>query len=369
MRLSSLDAFRGLTIALMIVVNSPGYLKHYVWLEHSAWDGCTLADLVFPFFIVIMGMSSVLSLSALQAKQVEHGLLIKKIIQRSLSIFALGLFLNAFPYHFDGSHLRLLGVLQRIAICYFCSSLLFLTTRIQIQVILIFLILVLYAVLTSFMTLIPGQAPLSEAGNVVAYIDRLILGPHHMYSAYFDPEGILSTIPALASALLGHVLAVHLCLHQGKTEQFYWMLKWAFGMLIVAWGWQLFLPFNKSLWSSSYVLWTSGLAYLVFAFCYSLIEIKHWTRWASPFVLFGRHAMLIYVLHILGLKLQAMMKLHQADGAIVGVRPYITHLLFSYLPPLMASLCYALSYMLICLFFLKAMSLLSRARGTISGPT
>ena len=352
-RLISLDVFRGLTIALMIIVNSPGNQSPYHWLEHSVWNGCTLADLVFPFFIVIVGISSVLALSNLRAKGVATPRLIETIMRRSAYIFFMGLLLNAFPHHFDIFSIRILGVLQRIAICYLVSSLLFVTTQARTQAIIMFALLIGYGCL---MALNPAMM---LDGNAVGYLDRLVLGSGHLYTPMFDPEGLLSTIPAIASALLGNLIGIflrfgpesevitgpNLISSRSKQQKLLWMIGVGLLLALSGWIWAETLPLNKSLWSSSYVLWTGGLALLVYAPIYALIEIKQWVRWSTPFDLFGRYAMLVYMLHVLFLKLQAMIHMYTAYGTIVSFPIYITDVLFGHFIPENAALCYSLAYM------------------------
>src|SRR3990167_1104808 len=202
-RIQSLDVFRGLTIFIMIVVNSPGALVAYSWLEHSDWNGCTLADLVFPFFIVIVGASSVLAMTNLQAKGHTHSQLCKKIIKRTFYIFMLGLLLNVYPHclplnafpYVDLSCLRIAGVLQRIAVCYFFSAMLFLVVSKRAHMMIIFSLLIGYwALLSLFST------------DLVGRVDLLVFSSKHLYQPTFDPEGVLSTLPAIASALLGNLL-------------------------------------------------------------------------------------------------------------------------------------------------------------------
>ncbi len=346
-RLISLDVFRGITIALMIIVNSPGNQSPYDWLTHSVWNGCSLADLVFPFFIIIVGISSVLALSNLRAKDVPTSNLILKIIRRSAYIFLMGLLLNAFPHHFDFSSIRILGVLQRIAICYFFSSILFLTTRIRTQAIITMVLLIGYACLMT------ATASLTPDGNIVGYVDRLVFTPGHLYTPLFDPEGLLSTLPAISSALLGNLLGSFLMTSRTKKQKLVWMVSSGLLLAFVGWLWSYTLPLNKALWSSSYVLWTGGLALLVFAPIYALIEMKLWKRWSKPFDLLGRHAMLVYMLHVFFLKIQAMIHMHNAIGAIVNLRVYITEALFGHWRSENAALIYAVSYTILWLFVLK----------------
>lgn len=347
-RLISLDVFRGITIALMIIVNSPGNQTPYYWLAHSVWNGCTLADLVFPFFIVIAGISSVIALSNLRDKGVQTTQLFKKVMLRGSYIFLLGLFLNAFPHHFDGSSIRIMGVLQRIGICYIVSSILFLTTRIQTQVLLMVALLLGYWAL---MAILPGY-DLSPEGNFVGYVDRLIFAPGYLYSPTFDPEGILSTIPAIASALLGNLIGNILLSSRNQKQKAQWMVYTGAGLALLGWLWRFIFPLNKALWSSSYVLWTGGLGLLIFSVVYALIEIKQWKRWSIPFDCFGRHALLVYMLHVLFLKIQAMIQLHNAAGTVINLRLYITEFFFGNLTPQNAAICYSVSYTLLWLLVL-----------------
>lgn len=346
-RLFSLDVLRGITIALMIVVNSPGNQDAYAWLQHSTWDGCTLADLVFPFFIVILGISSVLAFTNLKNK--TNSLLLKIITKRSIYLFLLGLILNILPNHFHIENLRILGVLQRIAICYFFSSILFLTTAVKTQCIIIISILLAYWLLiNNFST-----DPLSVTHNLVGYLDQLILSPQHLYNPAFDPEGLLSTLPAIASALIGNLIGILLISKRTPQDKLHWLIIAGFGLSLVGLIWNHSFPINKSLWSSSYVLWSSGLCLLVFAVFFALIELKHFDHWIQPFVFLGQNALLIYILHVLFLKIQAIILLHNAQGKLINLRLYITELLFNHFSSKNASLCYAISYLLFWFCILK----------------
>lgn len=354
-RFISLDVFRGLTIALMIIVNSPGNQTTYRLLAHSIWNGCTLADLVFPFFIVIAGISSVFALSGMQAKGISTPRLLEKVFIRSVYIFLMGLFLNAFPYHLDGSSIRIFGVLQRISICYFFSSLLFLTTRIRTQAIIMVAMLVSYSILMTAFTPVSGIDPLTLEGNLVGYLDRLIFSPGYLYTPTFDPEGLLSTLPAIASALLGNIIGARLLSSHPPQRQLDWMIGLGASLAVIGWLWRLVLPLNKALWSSSYVLWTGGLALLIFSAVYALIEIKQWTRWSTPFDCFGRHALLVYMLHVLFLKIQSIIHIQNAAGVVVNLRLYLTELLFGQFTPQAASCFYAIAYMMLWLIVLAGL--------------
>lgn len=350
-RLLSLDVFRGITIAIMILVNSPGNRTPYVWLDHSIWNGCTLADLVFPFFIVIVGMSAVLSLTNLKIRGSSDRDLVLKIIKRSAYLFLIGLFLNAFPYHFNASTIRVLGVLQRIAICYFCSSILFLTTKIRTQVLIIGAILISYWLLLTYFAMV---YPLTLDQNLVGYLDKIFLSPQHLYTANFDPEGLLSTLPAIASTLIGNVIGCFL-LSSSRTKQYQLKVMVIAGIILsmLGWLWGNIHPINKSLWTSSYVLWTAGLALLMFSLCFALIEVKKYIKWSNPFQIFGKHALWVYVLHIFFLKVQAIILIHKSYDELINLRLYITDALFGQLTPQNASLCYALSYLFFWFLIIK----------------
>lgn len=205
-RLISIDIFRGFTVALMILVNSLDDNHGLRWLSHSAWNGCTVADLVFPFFIFIVGVSVTLSFSKLRCSGLDTGQLMKKTFNRAVFLFLIGLLLNAYPNHFDFHSLRIMGVLQRIAVCYLFSALLFLTTSIRTQAIIAAALLPAYWLM---MTLIPvpgvGAGHLELQGNAAGYIDGLLIPANHLFRGGFDPEGILSTLPAIATVLSGNL--------------------------------------------------------------------------------------------------------------------------------------------------------------------
>ena len=230
-----------------------------------------------------------------------------------------------------------MGVLQRIAICYFFSATLYLTTRIRTQAMMMIILIIGYGCLMTCIT------P-SAQGNLVGYIDILVFSPAHLYSPAFDPEGLLSTIPAIASVLLGNLIGYYLISSRTKKQLFRGMIAAGSMLALSGWLWSFTLPLNKALWSSSYVLWTGGLALLVYAMVYALIEIKQWTTWSKYFSLFGRHSLLVYVLHVLFLKIQAMIHVHDSAGAMINFRLYITNILFGHFTPENAALFYALCY-------------------------
>jgi predicted acyltransferase len=320
-RIRSLDVFRGVTIFLMILVNSPGLSVAYEPLIHANGDGCTLADWVFPFFLVILGASSVLTHSS-----------IGHILKRSVIIFMLGLFLNACPNHWQLSLLRIPGVLQRISICYLFSALMSRYTQWKTQICWMLGLLIGYA----FLIVIAGT-------EVIGAFDEKILTSAHLYQPHFDPEGLLSTIPALASTLCGHILGIIFLQNLSKIEERSQILCLGLMFCSLGWLWQYFWPLNKSIWSSSYALWTAGLAYLVWFFCDVLCA------WLYPFEVLGRYALWIYVLHVLGLKIQMWIQM-SVDGHVYHFKTYVTQLCFGGMAPLNASLAYAISYCFLWMF-------------------
>lgn len=347
-RLLSLDVFRGMTIALMIIVNSPGYSPAYSWLDHAPWHGCTFADLVFPFFVLIMGISLVLTLSKSLARGECVRVLMLNVIKRSALLFLTGLLLNAFPSHFfDLDTLRVFGVLQRIALCYFFAAFLFLTTGLWAQAAIATFLLVFYWLIMTHLS-VPGYGVnnLSVEGNLATYIDQLLIAPNHLYQSTFDPEGLLSTLPAIATALLGNLLGMWLIASCKPQETLKRLGLTGIALALGGWLWGLSFPINKALWTSSYVLWTGGLAFLGFAFCFWTIEIKGWKKWCKPFEIFGLNAMSAFILHVLFLKIQAMIHIYHADGQWVNLRVFITESLFGWASPINASLLYAFSYVL-----------------------
>ena len=346
----SLDVFRGITIALMILVNSPGNQTSYWWLEHSSWDGCTLADLVFPFFLFIVGVSLAFSFANAKHQGIPRTELIIKITKRSIIIFLLGLLLNAFPDHFDFTTIRYYGVLQRIAVCYFIAALLFISVSARAQFLLVIAILLSYfALMTQYPVPGFGVNDLSQAGNVAAYFDRLLFSSTHLYKHTFDPEGALSTLPAIATTLFGNMVGIWLlsknCLSKKIT-----LLSVASVMSIIA-GllWNESFPINKTLWSSSYVLFTAGGAGLLLSLNIWIIELMQWRGWTLPFKIFGMNAIAVYLLHIFFLKIQAKIILSGANGNQENLRIYITDHLFAWTSLPTASLLYAVFYTLLWL--------------------
>jgi len=346
-RLVSLDVFRGITIAGMVLVNNPGTWEHIYWpLEHATWSGWTPTDLVFPFFVFIVGVSIPLAF----AKRIESGGgtrdLYLKIIKRTLIIFAIGLFLNGLPY-FGLAEYRIPGVLQRLAVCYFFASIIFLNTRVRTQIAIALGLLIFYWLLVKLVPA-PGFAAgdLTKEGSLPSYVDRVVFGKHVWAQAkVYDPEGLLSTIPAISTCLIGVLTGTWLRTEKTRYEKAAGMFVVGAVCVAVGWAWNSFFVINKALWTSSYVLFTGGLALQFLSICYWLIDIKGYRRWAKPFEVFGLNAIALYVVADVLAMLLGVIK--------VGGEPLggwiFTHLFASWASPINASLAMAICFVLVCL--------------------
>ena len=293
-RLQSLDVFRGLTIAAMILVNNGGGPGTYPPLRHAPWDGWTPTDLVFPFFLLIVGIAIPFSLGKRKSDGSSRIGLLFRIVRRAVVIFAIGLALNGFPeYHL--ATLRIPGVLQRIAVCYLLASLVELTGGVRFKMATVVVLLVGYWGVMTFVA-VPGYhaGDLSRAGNLAAWVDRLVL-PGHLYKADYDPEGLLSTLPALATTLIGALAGHWLRSKRDGYEKDAGLFFAGSVGVALGWAWSATFPINKALWTGSFVLLTAGLGLQLFAACYWLVDLRLIRRWAAPFVIFGRNAIAAYV--------------------------------------------------------------------------
>ena len=351
-RLVSLDVFRGLTIAGMVLVNNPGSWSHIYWpLGHANWHGWTPTDLIFPFFLFIVGVSITLALGSRSETNDKTRSVHWKIIKRALIIFALGLFLAGFPY-FHLSTMRIMGVLQRIALCYLFAALIFLKTDLRKQVAITAALLVAYWLVLTFVPT-PGFkfGDYSREGSIACFIDRKVLG-NHIWSQgkIYDPEGLLSTLPAIATTLLGVISGKLLRSQKKQYEKVSLLFIAGLGCIIGGWLWNLFFPINKSLWTSSYALFTGGLAMQFLALCYWLIDMKGYRRWAKPFVVFGVNAITLFVGSGLMARLMGLIKVPRADGTRVALKTWLYDKLFlSWAPPYPASLSFAIALILLWL--------------------
>lgn len=299
-RLLSLDFFRGVTVAAMILVNNPGNWSYvYPPLEHSKWNGCTPTDLIFPFFLFIVGVSVSYALGTRREDPTQHKALIWQALRRGATIIALGWLLNLFP-KFNFATLRFPGVLPRIGVVFSICAILFIKTSRRTQIWIGAALLLGYWII---MTCIPvpgvGAANLEPETNLGAWLDRLVFTPAHLWrgSKTWDPEGILSTIPAIGTSIFGMLVGSWL---QRKDQEpavkVSWMFVYGFLAVLLALIWDQFFPINKSLWTSSFVLYTGGLATMALATCYWLIDVQQRQRFLTPFVAFGRNAITAFVL-------------------------------------------------------------------------
>lgn len=355
-RLVSLDVFRGMTIAGMILVNNPGdWGNIYSPLKHAEWHGITPTDYIFPFFLFIVGVAISLSLGKKKDGDIKKSIY-WKIIRRTLIIFALGLFIAAFPF-FEFSTLRIPGVLQRIAICYLIASLIFLHTDWKKQAVIAAVLLFVYWLLMTVVP-VPGCEVTTisdKACNLSAYLDRLILGENHIWSLgkVYDPEGILSTIPAIATTISGVLTGTWLRTKRTDLEKVGGIFFFGVSLCALGWFWNLFFPLNKALWTSSYVIYTSGLALCFLGFCYWLIDIKGFEKWSKPFVIFGVNALALYVGAELLAKCLYTIQVSDSSGGAISLKEWIYQNVFlSIASPVNASLLFAVTFILFWLFIM-----------------
>lgn len=292
-RYLALDVLRGMTIVMMITVNNPGSWGHiYAPLQHSHWHGCTPTDLVFPFFLFVVGVSMFFSFSKYGNTLNRKSLL--RLGKRTLLIFAIGLFLNSFPlWSRDFSRLRIMGVLQRIALAYCFASLIVLSVQKKYLPYIGGGILLLYWGIIYYFA---NGSPYSLEGNATIPFDMVILGENHLYEGFgipFDPEGVLSTLPAIVTAVLGY-LAGSLIRQTDKHKVPQTLAIWGIAGILGGLIWGQFFPINKPLWSSSYVLYAAGFASLVLGVLVWIIDLKGHDKWTSFFVVFGKNPLFIF---------------------------------------------------------------------------
>lgn len=358
----ALDALRGLTITAMILVNNPGSWSYvYGPLRHAEWHGWTLTDLIFPFFIVIVGIS--LQISLQRQSTVARAVVIKQAALRSIKLFALGLFLALFYYNFrDQAYsyieqklltLRWLGVLQRIGLVYFFTLLIVLYCGSRGRILWLLGLSALYLAAIWHLPYQDAQGNqfrglLMFGNSFAAWLDHSVLGANHLYyrSATpfaFDPEGLWSTLPAIASCLSGVLIAQWLQSERSLVQKIRGLLLFGVVAVWLAELWHFSLPINKSLWTPSFVLLSSGYCAIALAACIWLCDVKRWRRWSAPLVVFGANAILFFM--FAGLAARALMMLSVGETSLHSW--IFTRLYQPLLGDYNGSLAFAISFLLL----------------------
>jgi predicted acyltransferase len=377
-RLLSLDVFRGMTIAGMLLVNNPGsWGAIYPPLQHAAWHGWTPTDLIFPFFLFIVGITTHLSIEARRARGDDDATLIRQIIRRGVVIFLAGLLLNGFPFFTWAAvagnpdptfiervadrlyNWRIMGVLQRIGIAYTIAALLSFRASLEKQVVIIATLLLGY---WFAMTLLPvppdgflGVDVLHKPpATLAAYFDRLLLdwgrfGNHLWVSAKtWDPEGPFSTIPAIGTAMIGIVCGRWIGSSRPLSERLAGMFAAGSIAMMAGLMWHWSFPINKSIWTSSYVLFTAGMAAVTLATCMWIIDEHRVTGWTKPFVVYGMNPIIAFVgSGIMARLIYSIFKV-ESGGERISLQAWIYQTFYaSWLAPKNASLLFAISFVLV----------------------
>lgn len=297
-RLVALDAFRGLTIGFMVLVNDPGDGRHVYWpLEHAEWHGWTPTDVVFPSFLWIAGVAMTLSLAKRTAAGATRPALLLQALRRAAIIFVLGLIVYAAP-QFNLHTQRIMGVLQRIAICYFVATAIYLTTKVRGQIAWIAGLLTVYWLLMAFVP-VPGfgAGRLDVEGNFAHYVDRVVLGSHNYHNTVtWDPEGIISTLPAIATTLFGILCGQILRLAKPLKQRVGWMMIIGACLMIAGLIGNVWLPINKKLWTSSFSLFMAGLDFALLSVFLWLADGLGFRRGLRPFIALGLNPITIYMI-------------------------------------------------------------------------
>jgi len=343
-RFYSLDVFRGATVCLMILVNNPGNWEHiFPPLEHASWHGLTPTDLVFPFFLFAVGNAMALTMPKLEAAGAST--FWKKIIKRTIVIFLIGLFLNWWPFvrwqsdSLNFKHwvdpvspengIRILGVLQRIAICYFLASVIVYYFKAKQSLYIALSLLVVYWILC---VLGNPADPYSLSGWFGTDVDKKILGVAHMYKGEgvaFDPEGIMSTIPSTVEVIFGYLIGNYIHRKGKNFEMVSSLFVAGVVMLIVGFCWDMVFPINKKIWTSSFTIYTSGLATITIATMIYVIELKNIKGWLTRFFdVFGKNALFVFALsaflpRLLGLIRIPLNSHSNGEDKIVYTNPWI----------------------------------------------
>ena len=358
-RLLFLDVVRGITIAFMIAVNNNGGSGSWGFMNHADWNGLTATDLVFPTFVFVMGASVVFAIEGRLARGATRAELVWKTIQRAAILCLLGIVVNSFPF-FELDHMRFYGVLQRIAACYLAVSLLYLWNR-RVSVIAITLVVVLvgYWVLLRWVPVpgagVPGRdVPFMDMRqNLVSWLDRQLF-PYHLYRDLpdhnvRDPEGLLSDLPAIGTALMGLLTGIWLRMRRSVPARTRGLAAAAVGSLALGHLWAIWFPLNKNLWTSSYVLVAGGYALALMTLAYWAVEQKGWrTGWTWIWLVFGSNAIAAYMFS--ELLPGVLQNIHfTSAGKRTDVITYALEHVFAHVPdPGWAAFAYSVSFTAVC---------------------
>jgi len=351
-RLISIDLFRGATIVAMILVNNPGDgPQAYGPLKHAAWNGWTPADLVFPFFLFIVGAAMAFSFNARSERGQSRGKLLAHALWRGAVLFVIGLLLNGFPDHYHLATLRVYGILQRIAICYVIAAILALWSDRRGWIVATIACLAGYWILLRFVPVpgfgVPGRdIPLLDPDrSLVAWLDRKLLSGH-LYEGTRDPEGLLSTIPAIATCILGLLAGDWLRSRRSAIQKIWGLAVWGIVGIVAGEIWNFWLPVNKKLWTSSYTIFTAGIAVVCMALCYWILDVRRRReRWIMPFLVFGMNAISAYVL---AEAMSAWLDSVHVDPSTTGHDFLYQNLFEPWASSALASLLYAIAIVVFC---------------------
>ena len=317
---------------MMILVNMaslPDDGKKYLWLDHAAWNGCTIADLVFPFFLYIIGVAMAFSLAKYKNSDAPIPQAVYwQIARRSLILFGLGLLLNNLLWNFnlihpqifpDLGHLRIMGVLQRIGIAFFLASIAILNLSERGLALLAGTILIGYWIVMGFFPALDNSdGVFTKLGNIGSYLDRLIITPAHLHKgsgSMSDPEGLFGTLPAVVNVLFGYLTGAWLKRQSVSSRTSLNLLMFGLAALVIGLVWNSFFPINKKLWTSSFVMFTTGWSLISLAACYELVDVRKYQRWFRPFEIMGLNAIFIYVSSIVLIKLLMVNEIGSGDRA------------------------------------------------------